>query len=167
MAWISLYVFNYFVLSGVLYSSLASLVFLPAMLRPIVVLLFGWSGVIGLFIGGLITAYFDPVFQGSLVAISLISASAGYFAIIFLRRFPTFATQLGPELAGLRLNTIFVVTLLTASISSFSLNSFYASTGVSTDIDQMFAMIVGDTLGSFIMLYLAAAGLRLLRRLAA
>jgi hypothetical protein len=166
LAWILLYLINYFVLPAVRYSALASFIFLPAMLRPVAVLLFGPAGVAGLFVGGLITAYFDPSFEGSFVAINLISASAGLFAIILLRGSPRFASELGPDLAGLKLRTILVVTLLTASISSILLNGFYASNGINSSVEQSLAMAVGDTIGSLIMLYLAASGLRLLRRLA-
>ena len=166
LAWIALYLVNYFVLPAAQYSELASLIFLPATLRPLAVLLFGPAGVGGLFVGGLITSYFDPTFEGSFVAINIISASAGLFAIIFLRRFPRFASELGPDLAGLKLRTIFVVTLLTASISSILLNGFFASNGINSSVEQSLAMAVGDTIGSLVMLYLAAVGLRLLRRLA-
>ena len=166
LAWILLYLINYFLLPAVRYSELASLIFLPAMLRPVAVLLFGPAGVAGLFVGGIFTAYFDPSFEGSFVAINLISASAGLFAITLLRGSPGFASELGPELAGLRLRTILVVTLLTASISSILLNGFYASNGINSSVEQWLAIAVGDTIGSFIMLYLAASGLRLLRRLA-
>ena len=54
--WIALFEFNETLFAGAQLSPITNLLFSPALLRPLAVLLFGGAGVLGLFLGALVTS---------------------------------------------------------------------------------------------------------------
>ena len=165
IAWTLLYAINDFFFNFSLYNDAANLIFLPAMLRPIAVLLFGPAGVIGLFIGSLISFNLGPALPPVMFAAAVASASSGWLAIGLMRKLPVFSSELSGELAGFRLSTLVFVCVLTAGFSAFNHQLVYVLTGVtSTPLAQTIAMFAGDAVGSLIMLYAVASLLRLARK---
>ena len=164
IAWTLLYAINEFFFNFSLYNNAANLIFLPAMLRPVAVLLFGPAGVIGLFIGSLIGSSITPALPSVMFAVAVASASSGWLAICLMRLVPAFSVELSGELSGFRLSTLFVVCGLTAGFSALNHQLAHEVTGVtSTPLAQTVAMFAGDALGSLIMLYALTGLLRLAR----
>ena len=164
IAWTLLYAINDYFFNFSLYNNAANLIFLPAMLRPVAVLLFGPAGVIGLFIGSLISFNLGPALPPVIFAAALASASSGWLAISLMRFVPAFSVELSGELSGFRLSTLVLVCGLTAGFSAFNHQLVYALTGVtSAPLAQTVAMFTGDALGSLIMLYALTGVLRLAR----
>lgn len=163
--WTLLYAINDFFFHFSLFNQTANLIFLPAMLRPLAVLLFGPAGVVGLFIGSLLSFNLTPGLPPTILPTALASALAGFIAITALRQLPAFASQLTGELSQITLSTIILVCTLTAACNAMSHQFIYAVTGAAaTPPAQLFAMFIGDTIGSLLMLYAVASALRFARR---
>lgn len=163
--WTLLYAINDYFFNFSLFNHTANLIFLPAMLRPLAVLLFGPAGVVGLFVGSLIGFNLSQDLPLTMLPASLASATAGLIAITALRQLPALAPQLTGELTQIKLSTIILLCTLTAACNALSHQIIYAFTGAAaTPPSQLLAMFIGDTLGSLLMLYALAALLRFIRR---
>jgi len=106
LAWVGLWHLNGFLFNAAEVAPLVSLVFLPAILRPMAVLIFGVSGAIGLILGAAVTL---PLISPPSLPILLIILSNGLVAwlvLLLLRRIPTYRSELTYDMTGLTLRTI-------------------------------------------------------------
>lgn len=154
VVWILLYVLNDWLFSSVAVTEHLSWVFLPAAVRMLAVLLFGWVGAIGLFVGSLLTGWYsmlDPHVVG-LVTLAGFSALAPLAAFLLCTRCFNFKH----DLQGLDATQLICLSLVSAALTAGIHNLHFSAVG---HVEHFWAgfvpMFVGDVLGTFAMLYLA------------
>jgi len=150
--WVGLYVLNDWLFDRLAFSEHVSWIFLPAALRMIAVLLAGWVGALGIFLGSLATCiYFlgtsDPSY---VVVIAVISALAPTAALLVRARF------WGPQLnlTGLSATHLLALSTVAAGFTAIIHNAYFMMLGkVDAVASSMGAMFVGDLIGTLIVLY--------------
>lgn len=168
LIWIALFEFNETVFAGAQLSLITNLLFLPALLRPLAVLLFGGAGVLGLFLGALVTFPVDSLSGPSLVSVAAASSVPAWIAIAILRQQSHFAAQLGDDLSGLEFKTIVIIALLCSALNAAAHSlAFWYVPQTEHSSAQFFGMLAGDTIGCFLMLSLLSIVLRGLKSWAA
>ena len=131
-----------------------SWIFLPAAIRMLAVMLLGWSGVAGLYIGSLSLLgsmfEFDPV--GALIVAGLSSVPCLIAARVVQRLF-----RVRTDLAGMTGRQLLVFGVAGGFLSSGLHTLYFAYAAQSlAPVEGFVPMFVGDTLGTFIVLYLGA-----------
>lgn len=162
LLWTLLFELNHWLFSFVEQTPFISWVFLPAALRVVAVLLLGWRGVAGLFLGALLTNH--PELGVNLLealALSTLSAGAPWLAVVCARRW----LRIAPDLAGLSFWQLFTLATIGALISASVHNAYFSVQSASHRwVDGIVPMFVGDMVGTLMVLYLSAAVLRRLPR---
>jgi hypothetical protein len=154
-AWCSTYYLNEWLFSQfILVEGFISWVFLPAAIRVLAVLLAGWVGVVGLFLGSIVTFMFvtgyEPVAIHILV-LATISSVAPMLALLTCAKY----LNIQNSLKGLSASNLFVVCVVSAMFSVLPFNVSYYFFGFSINIlDGIGPMFIGDFLGMLIVLYL-------------
>jgi hypothetical protein len=147
---LSLWLFSYFEYNPSVYW-----IFLPAGIRMISVFIFGWAGVLGLFIGSVITN--EEEMSNYVIYLAMISSLAPMFA----KRICKWLFNISSTLQGLTGKQLLVFSVVGALANAlFSSLHFYVSS-VSESFNDFAPMFVGDLLGTFIILYLVKGLLRL------
>lgn len=150
--WIGLYSLNGWLFDRLTFSEQISWIFLPAALRMIAVLLAGWVGALGIFLGSLATCvYFiglsDPAY---VVIIAGISAFAPTAALLICARL--WGAKL--NLAGLSAMHLLVLSTVSAGLAAIMHNAYFMLLGkVDEVVSSTGAMFVGDFVGTLIVLY--------------
>lgn len=153
-AWVFLYILNDWLFDHVAVSQYASWVFLPAALRMLAVLLCGWTGVLGLFIGSLVTGYYthdlgDP---------SMVIVLAGFSALAPMVAYLLCARCFGlrADLQGLSAMQLIALSVTVALVGSVMHNLHFAAIGATPAFSETFVtMFAGDLIGTFVVLYSA------------
>jgi hypothetical protein len=153
--WTVLFFANGYIFDAAEVAPLVSLVFLPAALRPVAVLLFGIPGVVGLILGAALTIPTIEVVNISTVLMVIFNGLAAWGVITVMRLFSAFRSELTADMAGLSLSTIMVFAALNAFVSSIT-NSFFISLSpdLSASAGLTLPMMIGDAIGALLMLYL-------------
>ena len=155
LVWTALFHLNDFFFNAAEVAPLVSLIFLPAVLRPVAVLLFGIPGAVGLMLGSALTIPIIETLNVSLVLTILSNGLVAWVVLAFMRLMPIYRSELTADMSGLTLRTVIVLASLTALVSSLT-NSFIFS--LSPDLSEssglILSMLVGDTIGALLMLYL-------------
>ena len=155
LVWTALFYLNDFFFNAAEVAPLVSLIFLPAVLRPVAVLLFGIPGAVGLMLGSALTIPITETLNVSLVLTILSNGLVAWVVLAFMRLMPIYRSELTADMSGLTLRTVIVLASLTALVSSLT-NSFIYS--LSPDLSEssglILFMLVGDTIGALLMLYL-------------
>lgn len=152
--WVSLYLVNDWLFQFVAVSQYISWVFLPAAVRMLAVLLAGWTGVAGLFLGSLVTGLygFYGASLGQVVVLAGLSAFAPMLAFIVCAHLLGLRADL-QGLSAMQLVVLsFVCALFTAGLHSVHLYAFGA---VEAFFEAFIPMFVGDLVGTIAVLYLA------------
>lgn len=134
-------------------SSGVNWVFIPAGVRLLATLLFGFAGFIGLLLASIYLNFFHFAFDDTVRAWSGAVAGSGgpYLAYLFAKHW----FDLGPRLKGLTAQRLLVTGLLCGLMSPIFHHAFmWVQTGL-VDWTALAAMIVGDIVGILIVLYLA------------
>ena len=154
LVWIGLFEANAYIAEALVVNDYVSWFFLPAAIRVLSVLLAGYAGVFGLFVGALLTnMLIDSVNSIDALALSLISALSPLVAVEVLCR----CFALSNTLAGLRWGQLIsfavvgAVCNVTATQLYFSYNNHPGGVGGS-----WVPMILGDLIGAFVFLYAAS-----------
>ena len=153
-AWVVLYILNDWLFDHAAISLYASWVFLPAALRMLAVLLFGWTGVLGLFIGSFITGYYTHEFDnpGMVIVLAGLSALAPMVAYLVCARL----FGIRADLQGLSAKHLVVLSIVVALVGSVLHNLHFSAIGATDAFSDTFiAMFVGDLIGTFVVLYVA------------
>lgn len=145
------------------WSSGVTWLYLPAALRPLAVLLFGWRGVVGLFAGGLLTfATFEDMPPTQAMAVAGVSALAPWIAVTLMLRF----LGVSPRLDGLTPRHLLMIAAGCAALSASLHNLVYWGADLHEDpFRGLLPMFIGDMLGTLVMLYGARGLLRVHARL--
>ncbi len=131
-----------------------SWIFLPAAIRMLAVMLLGWAGVAGLYIGSLSLLgsmfEFDPL--GALIVAGLSSVPC-----LIAARVVQHLLKVDRDLAGLTGRQLLIFGLAGGFLSSMGHTLYFAYAAQSlAPVEGFVPMFVGDTLGTFIVLYLGA-----------
>lgn len=154
LSWVCLYLLNDWLFSQAAISVYASWVFLPAALRMLAVLVCGWVGVAGLFVGSLMTAFYTHGFAdpGMLVVLAGLSALAPMMAYLLCIRWFNWQA----DLRGLSASQLVVLSLLVALFGACLHNLHLIGIGAIETFGPTFVtMFVGDMVGTFMVLYAA------------
>ena len=153
--WTVLFFANGYFFDAAEVAPLVSLIFLPAALRPVAVLLFGFPGAIGLILGAALTIPTVEIVNTSTILIVIFNGLAAWAVLSAMRLVSAFRSELTADMAGLSLRTIMVFAALTAFVSSTT-NSFFISLSpaLSTSAGLTLPMMIGDAIGALLMLYL-------------
>lgn len=134
-------------------------VFLPAGIRLLATLLFGFSGFAGLLLASLYLNFYHFVFENEVRALAgAVAAALGpYLAYLFAKHW----FDLGPRLKNLTARRLLFTGLLCGVMSPVFHHAFvWVHTGL-VDWTALIAMITGDVVGILLVLYIAKGLLRL------
>ena len=148
--WIGFYYLNGWLFSALALTETSNWVFLPAAIRLLAVLLFGWRGAFGLLIGTLITnvPHFGLVTASS-VAVATLSAMAPYIAVQMGRTL----LRLPSTLHGITGLSLLQLGALSAVCSVVLHSLLFAALGASNGVYGFVSMLVGDIVGTLLVLY--------------
>ena len=157
IVWTLLFKLNMWVFKSLEVNHFVSWIFLPAFIRILSVLLFGWAAVIGLIIGAIITSQPTDIGHTSPYLLAIISGVGPMIAV----RFCEYILKLPPTLIGIRPSHLFIFAI-TGAFVNVSLNGYYFALHQlpSHPITCLSPMFIGDMLGSIIMLYVASFTLK-------
>lgn len=142
------------------YAPWASWIFLPAALRIIAVLLFGWTGAAGLVLGTFYTIAKDPVIEVPYQVLLAISSGVAPFVAVALCRRVFGITH---DLHGLRPLHIVVLSVVGAATNSMLSNLVLASAGkLTVDLPPLVVVFLGDLNGTAIVLAILSSGITFL-----
>ena len=161
--WVVLFELNQIAFAWLKLSDHVHLIFLPAAVRLVAVLLFKQLGVIGLFLGGLITGFTHlPTLQLSdVVILSAISAISPYIAMQLSKRY----LDISDSLSNLQAKQLFIVCLNYATVNSLAHNLYmYFSDDMHNLGNHFLSMLTGDLVGCLIIFYLASLLIRHIRK---
>lgn len=155
LAWIALWHLNGFFFNAAEVTPLVSLIFIPAVLRPVAVLLFGVPGAVGLILGAAVTITTDEPISFPLILIILSNGLIALGSLTLMRQIPSHRAELTGDMAGLSLRTIITFAGLTALASTTTSSLIFSlSPTLSWTSGLSLSMLVGDTVGALLMLYL-------------
>ena len=146
------YRFNELFDGWALYAQGINLIFLPAGIKHLAILLAGEWGALGCFIGLFVLAneFWNgtPVWQIALY--SLISTGATWAGLMLSLR----ALGINRDLSNLRFIQLPIMDLMTTAIHGFTINVFFIVGGMKSDhmVSNALAMMFGDYVGSFAIL---------------
>lgn len=157
IAWTLLFKLNMWAFKSLEVNHFVSWIFLPAFIRILSVLLFGWAAVTGLIIGAIITSNPSDIGHTTPYVLPLISGVGPMIAV----RFCEYVLKLPPTLIGIRPSHLFIFAI-TGAFVNVSLNGYYFALHQlpSHPITCLSPMFIGDMLGSIIMLYVASFTLK-------
>lgn len=156
--WLVLFRLNEWLFTGLLFSDNVNWIFLPAALRVLAVLLFGWRGSIGIFLGCLITYIPD---MGGTVANGLVLAVVSALAPLVAVGLTSQWLKVPADLKGLSFRQLSIMSLLGAASSALShtlLFSYQAHDLLL--LWGFFPMFTGDLMGTLLLVYSAHFFLR-------
>ncbi len=161
LTWIAAYRLNTWAFAPAQASDFVSLVFLPAGVRILAVLIFGWPAAVGLFAGSLVTA--APIWHfPAAVVPGLISALGPVIAVYVGTR----SMHLRDDLQGTTLRQMTLISIADGLCNAVPSNIFFwLQHRIATPYQDDLQMFVGDLLGTFILLYAAAVLMRLALKL--
>ena len=153
VAFVALNGLNEFIFIPFEYGQGVNWVFLPAGIRLLATLLFGFTGFVGLFLASLYLNFQHFAFNDDVRALSGALAGAGgpYLAYLFAKHW----FDLGPRLKNLTARRLLFTGVLCGLMSPIFHHAFmWVQTGL-VDWTAVIAMITGDIVGILTILYLA------------
>lgn len=154
IVWIGLFEANAYVAEVLVVNDYVSWFFLPAAIRVLSVLLAGYAGVLGLFVGALFTNMpIDSVNLIDALALSVISAISPLIAVGVLYRF----FSLSNSLAGLRWWHLIAFAVVGA-VCNVTATQLYLAHSLQRQSfsGSWWPMLVGDLVGTAVVLYVAS-----------
>ena len=154
LMWVGLFLLNSWLFKQFAFSEQVSWIFLPAALRMLAVLVLGWVGVAGIFLGSAITGVFVMgKIEGSQILIgSALSALSPTLALLLC----AYAFGMRANLVGLSASKLLILSVVAASFTAVLHNIHFALSGqVDAVGDSLLAMFIGDLVGTLVVLYLA------------
>ncbi|MFC4933033.1 hypothetical protein [Massilia sp. GCM10023247] len=134
-------------------------IFLPAGVRLLATLLFGFAGFVGLFLASIYLNFYHFAFESDVRAMSGAIAAAGGPYLVYL--FAKHWFDLGPRLKNLTAGRLLFTGVLCGLMSPvFHHALIWVHTGL-VDWTALLAMITGDLVGILIVLYIAKGLIKL------
>jgi hypothetical protein len=142
-----------------LYAQGISLVFLPAGVKHLAILLGGFWGALGCFLALFILAneFWTGQTAVGIATYSLISTASTWVGIVFSLR----VFGIAEDLKNLKFIHLPLIDLITTGLHGFTTNAYFILAGMKTEnfVGNALAMMFGDFVGSFILLTLLWWGL--------
>lgn len=162
LGWFALFELNTWLFSRIHLSGFISWIFLPAAIRMLAVMVGGWAGALGLFLGAILTNLsllkYEPF---NIVILAGLSTLGPLVAFNLCTRW----LKLPQDLAGLQRSQLLVFAVAGAIFNTIPHNFYFYFTGLSPDAwSGVIPMFVGDLAGTLIVLYLASVALRLITK---
>lgn len=160
IAWYLLYHLNQWMFASFMVSDQVSWIFLPAAIRMLAVVLFGWAGVLGLFLGALFTnQLFGEVPFITAMTMSVLSSLGPWLAYRTCIQW----FNLPDDLAGLKPRHLLILSAVGAFFICVPHCIFFYVSGISTSLwHDLIPMFTGDLVGTLVVLYAASWLLKLL-----
>lgn len=140
--------------SWALYAQGINLLFLPAGIKHLAILLGGKWGALGCFLAlfALASEFWSGQPLEHIALYSLISTASTWAAIVFSLR----VLGITPELKNLKFIHLPLIDLITTSVHGFTTNAYFIMVGMKSEnfTQNALAMMFGDFAGSFILLML-------------
>ncbi len=160
LLWVLLFRLNRWAFSSIDVTVFISWIFLPAAIRMLAIMAFDWVGAVGLFAGALFTNQADPTISLNDGIVLAFLSSAGplvaFWCCTRLLRLPF-------TLAGLTAKQLLVFATLGAVLNAVPHNIyFYLSGRMTSPIEGLVPMFLGDLIGTMVVLYAVSLALRLL-----
>ena len=163
LIWVGSFYLNEWVFSSAEKTAFVSLIFLPAGVRILAVLILGWPAAIGLFFGSLITA--APIWHFPAAIIPGFVSALGPAAAVFVG---TRSMRLRDDLSGINVRQMALISIADGLFNAVPSNLFFwTQHRIVSPWQDVLPMFVGDLLGTFALLYLGAFMLRLALKLRA
>ena len=156
LTWILFYRMSLWLFAYFEYNPRVYWVFLPAGIRMIAVFIFGWAGVLGLFIGSVITN--EAQMSSYVIYLAAISAMSPMLA----KRACKWWFNIPVTLQGLSSKQLLAFAVSGALSNALLSNLYFYFTDKANSLKGFFPMFVGDMLGTLIIFYLIAQILRLI-----
>lgn len=153
LLWIGLFYLNGWVFAALEETGTANWIFLPAALRLIAVLVLGWRGVLGLWLGTLATntTVFDNIWVPESLGLAAVSALAPWLAVAMTRG----KLELRPDLSGLDAVDLVALSVVCALWSALLHSAYLHWLGFDlAAAGSPVTMFVGNAVGTFLALYL-------------
>jgi hypothetical protein len=160
LLWVLLFRLNRWALSSFDVTVFISWIFLPAAIRMLAVMVCDWSGALGLFVGALFTSQTEPAADlTDGVALAFLSAIGPLLAFWLCTRL----LSLPSTLTGLTAKQLLVFATLGALLNAVPHNIyFYWSGRMTSPVEGLVPMFLGDLLGTLFVLYATSIALRLM-----
>lgn len=154
VAYVLCFKLNEWMFSTAKVSDYISWVFLPAAIRMLAVMLLGWAGVAGLYLGSL--AQLGAMLESDPVR-ALVIAGISSVPCLLAARLVQRALRVPGDLAGMTGRQLLVFALA-GGVANSGAHSLYFSleAGSLEPLSGFLPMFVGDTLGTLIVLYVGA-----------
>lgn len=158
LAYVLFYRLNNWLFDQTKVSDFVSWIFLPAAIRMVAVLLLGWAGVAGLFVGSVLVIFpilvEDPAHALTLAAMSSVLPLLAAFSVQKL-------AGITADLSGLKGRHLFAFGLAGGLVNSVAHSTYFVlHDGSLSPLSALPAMFVGDSIGTLVMLYAAAIVMR-------
>ncbi len=161
LLWIGAFYLNAWAFSSAEKTAFVSLIFLPAGVRILAVLIAGWPAAIGLFLGSLVTA--TPIWHLPAAIIPGFVSSLGPAAAVFVG---TRSMRLRDDLRGINVRQMAIISIADGMFNAIPSNVFFwMQHRIITPWRDIAPMFVGDLLGTFALLYFGAIVFRLVLRM--
>lgn len=157
LSWLCLFRLNAWLFTDLEHTARAHWIFLPAVMRPLSILLFGSLGAWGLVLGAYLTVY-GTTGAGDLheVTLALLSGLLPWASVNMAK----WALKIPSSLAGLRAAHIVLLCFLCAGINTLGLNTYlWVSGHLQNDLIQILTVFVGDLFGAAILLFAISTAL--------
>jgi len=158
-----LFYLNDWLTSHLAYGLGVNWIYLPAGLRLFLTLVFGLSGAVGIALASFMICYFGqfPPELTTCIGIGLISGFAPYLARIFV----VSNVNVSPDLSNLSLPKLALCILIYALLSAGLHQWWFAVRGLDEtgSFNHFLVMLLGDVLGTVLLVGLIKAGLDLLK----
>ena len=160
LLWTGLFYVNEWLFSALSLNSVINWIFLPAAIRMLAVMALGWVGAVGLFIGALLT---NDIMVHSSWEDAIVIAGLSALGPMVAVRACTCLLRISDNLAGLRPSQLIIFSLAGVVCNVLPHNVYFFFSGHTPDIvSGMIPMLVGDLLGTLVILYLASLALKLI-----
>ena len=158
LAWFVLFELNTWLFSRIHLTGFISWIFLPAAIRMFAVMVGGWAGALGLFLGAILTNLsllkYEPF---NILVLAGLSTLGPLVAFNLCTRW----LKLPQDLAGLQSSQLLVFAVAGAIFNTIPHNLYFYFTGLSPDAwSGIVPMFIGDLAGTLIVLYLASVAVR-------
>ena len=161
LVWIGSFYLNDWAFSSAEKTAFVNLIFLPAGVRILAVLILGWPAAVGLFFGSLITA--APIWHLPAAIIPGFVSALGPAAAVFVG---TRSMRLRDDLSGINVRQMALISIADGLCNAVPSNLFFwAQHRIASPWQDVLPMFVGDLLGTFALLYIGAFMLRLALKL--
>jgi hypothetical protein len=160
LLWVLLFRLNRWALSSFDVTVFISWIFLPAAIRMLAVMACDWAGAVGLFVGALFTSQTEPATDlTDGIVLAFLSATGPLLAFWVCTRL----LSLPSTLTGLTAKQLLVFATVGALLNALPHNIyFYLSDRMTSPVEGLVPMFLGDLLGTLFVLYAASLALRLM-----